>query len=576
MKTTKSILGINSAYHESSACLIVNGKIVAAIEEERLSRIKHAKEAEIDNPDELPMLAINKCLEIGNLTLADIDEIGFSFDPKRRLEESLKIKDAYEKENWGSKEGEELFFQKLQSVPNKLKKIGFNGKFVFMEHAIAHIASTFYPSGFEEAAIVSIDGIGEVESSTIAYGKEKTIEKIQQINYPNSIGFLWEKMAKYLGYSEYDACKVMSIASFGEPEKYRKAYEKFIKLDKNTFFKIDKDIIKFRIEDYSKLEEVFGVPKRSFKDPILKVHQDIAASLQELTTTIVMDLVNTAYEQTKSKNLCLAGGVALNCVTNRIIFENSKFENIYIQPAANDAGTALGAALKLYVEEAGNTEKIILDHTYLGPSFDNNYIKSAIESKDLVYNKQENIEEFVAKILSEGKIVGWFQGAMEFGPRALGNRSLLADPRNPEMVKKLNSVVKHREDHRPFCPSVLAEDASEWFVIQKNAIAADYMLMAYPVNESKKIEIPAVVHIDGTSRIQKVQKNTNPRYHKLITKFKEITGVPLLLNTSFNDREPIVCTPENAINTFLKTKIDFLIIEDYLISKKINVDLNKA
>ncbi len=574
MKTTKAILGINSVYHESSACLIVNDKLVAAIEEERLSRVKHAKEAKIDNPNELPMQSINKCLEMGNLTLADIDEIGFSFEPKRRLDENLKIDDAYEAENWGSKEGEELFYQKLQEVPQQLKELGFKGKFVYMEHAIAHVASTFFPSGFEDAAIVSIDGIGEVESSTIAYGKGNSIEKIQQVNYPNSIGFLWEKMAKYLGYSEYDACKVMSIASFGEPEKFMNAYEKFITLDKDTFFKIDKDIIKFRIEDYSDLEEIFGLPKRSFDDPLLKAHQDIAASLQEITTTIVMNMVNTAYEKTQSKNLCLAGGVALNCVTNRIIFENSKFEEIYIQPASNDAGTALGAALKLYVEGTESNERIMLNHTYLGPSFDNAHIKKAIEAKGLVYDEHENIEEVVAKLLAEGKVIGWFQGAMEFGPRALGNRSLLADPRDPGMVKKLNSVVKHREDHRPFCPSILAEDAAEWFVIEKEAIAADYMLMAYPVNKNKVENIPAVIHVDGTSRIQKVQKKTNPKYHKLITEFKGITGVPLLLNTSFNDREPIVCTPENAINTFLKTKIDFLVIGNFLMSKEKNIHIN--
>ncbi|CAL2082491.1 carbamoyltransferase [Tenacibaculum sp. 190524A02b] len=576
MKTTKAILGINSVYHESSACLVVNGKLVAAIEEERLSRIKHAKEAKIDNPNELPMQAINECLRIGNLTLSDIDEIGFSFEPQRRLDENLKVDDFYEAENWGSKEGEELFYLKLKEVPYQLKELGFKGEFVYIEHAIAHAASTFYPSGFEDAAIVSIDGIGEIESSTIAHGKGSTITKIQQVEYPNSIGFLWEKMAKFLGYSEYDACKVMSIASFGEPEKFMSAYEKFIMLNNDTFFKIDKDIIKFRIEDYTDLEEIFGIPKRSFNDPLLKVHQDIAASLQEITTTIVMNMVQKAYEKTQSKKLCLAGGVALNCVTNRIIFENSKFEDIYIQPAANDAGTALGAALKLYTEGLEGNERITLNHTYLGPSFNNNDIQAAIEAKGLVYREHENIEEIVAELLTEGKVIGWFQGAMEFGPRALGNRSLLADPRDPGMVKKLNSVVKHREDHRPFCPSVLAEDAAEWFNIGKEATAADYMLMAYPVNKNKKENIPAVVHVDGTSRIQKVQKSTNPKYHKLITKFKELTGVPLLLNTSFNDREPIVCTPENAINTFLKTKIDVLVLGNNLMLKEENVHLKSA
>lgn len=570
MEQSKSILGINCVYHESAVCLIVDGKVITAIEEERLSRVKHAKEAKIDNPDELPILSIRKCLEMGNLTVADIDKIGFSFEPKKRLEENLKITDLYEEENWGSVEGEQLFYEKLQSIEGKLRSMGFQGEFVFVGHAMAHAASAFYPSGFNEAAIISIDGIGEIESATLAYGKDNAIEFIQQINYPNSIGFLWEKIAKYLGYSDYDACKVMSIASFGDPNRYRKAYEKFLTLNEQEFFEINKDIIRFRVEDYTPLEAIFGVPKRSFDEPLLKDHMDIAATLQEMTTTILMNMFNTVYERTKSKNICLAGGVALNCVANRIVFENSKFENIYIQPAANDAGTALGVALKLYEDDSNKTGKIVLNHTYLGPSYDSIEIARVVESKGLIYREHQNIEEVVANLIAGGKIVGWFQGAMEFGPRALGNRSLLADPRNPEMVKILNSVVKHREDHRPFCPSVLSEDVTEWFLVGKNAIAADYMLMAYPVREDKKSEIPSVVHVDGTSRVQNVQKTTNPKYHKLISEFKKITGVPMLLNTSFNDREPVVCSPQDAVNTFLRTKIDYLVLHDYLISKQEN------
>jgi carbamoyltransferase len=562
------ILGINSVYHESSVCLIVNGKLIAAIEEERLIRVKHAKEAKIDNPDELPLLTINKCLEMGKVKLEEVDKIGFSFDPEKRLS-NIIVQDAYEVGNWGSEEGEKLFYSKLKSIPGQLQKMGFKGEFVYMEHAIAHAASTFYPAGFEEAAILSIDGIGELESTTLAYGSGKSIDKLQQLFYPNSLGFLWEKIAKYLGYSEYDACKVMSIASFGNKDRFKEEYKKFVTFDDREFFKIDKDIIKFRIEDYSALEEVFQTKKREFDDELMEVHQDIAAGLQEITTQIIMKLINTLYEKTGSKNLCMAGGVVLNCVTNRIVFENSKFENIYIQPAANDAGTALGAALKLY-EESGDTPKITLDHTYLGPSYSNHEIEEAIKSRELVYHKVENLEAEVAKYLSEGKVIGWFQGRMEFGPRALGNRSLLADPRDPDMVRKLNKIVKHREDHRPFCPSVLAEEADKWFEIKKYAVPAEYMLMAYPVVPEKKALIPAVVHVDGTSRIQKVRKDINPRYHKLISHFNELTGVPVLLNTSFNDREPIVCTPSDAIKTFFKTKIDYLIIGDYLLSKEDN------
>lgn len=566
------ILGINAAYHESAAALIINGQLIAAIEEERLNRVKHAKEAKIDNPDELPVNAITWCLGMGDISLAEVDIIAFSFNPVRRLTHNLAIQDFSSPGDWGTLSGETLFQNKLLSIPEKFRRLGFKGQFQWVEHARAHAASAFYPAPFEEAAILSVDGIGEIESSLLGYGNRDTITTLKQAIYPNSLGFLWEKFAKYLGHSEYDACKIMSLASFGSADAYAGHFKDFIKIDQERF-EIDPSFIRFRVEDYAPMEKLFGLPRRGKDEALQDAHMNIAAALQQVTTDILMNQVHYLHAQTKSANLCMAGGVALNCVANRAIFEDGPFEKIYIQPAANDAGTALGAALHAYysIHSGEHFQPFVLEHTYLGPGFSDQDVLRNLEDAGVTYEHIPDIATTVAQLISEGNVVGWFQGRMEFGPRALGNRSLLADPRDPEMIKRMNRLVKHREDHRPFCPSVLEEDAAEWFEIKKDAIASRYMLMAYPVKADKKDEIPAVVHVDGTCRIQQVQASVNPEYHGLITAFKKITGVPVLLNTSFNDREPIVCTPEDAIRTFLKTKIDFLVLGNFLLRKTDNL-----
>ncbi|NSL85694.1 carbamoyl transferase [Chitinophaga sp. Mgbs1] len=566
------ILGINAAYHESAASLLVDGQLIASIEEERLNRVKHAKPARIDNPDELPLGAIMECLRMADLSLADIDIVAYSFDPKRRTAHHANMEDPTTPGDWGTPAGEYLFCSQLLSVPEKFRRLGFRGQFHWVEHARAHAASAFYPAPFEEAAILSVDGIGEIESVLMAYGKKDMITPVKQIVYPNSLGFLWEKFAKYLGHSEYDACKIMSLASFGNPATYEKQFQSFIQTGKDGF-EIDPLLICFRVEDYAPLENLFGVPRRKATEALRQEHMDIAAGLQQITTTILLALTRHIHEVTGSSNLCLAGGVALNCVANKILFEEGPFEHIYIQPAANDAGTSLGAALYTYYNIYGGEHyrPFELKHTYLGPGYTDEEIIYTLKGLDVNYEQVNDIEKTVAALISEGNVVGWFQGRMEFGPRALGNRSLLADPRNPEMIKRMNRLVKHREDHRPFCPSVLEEDATSWFEIRKDAIASRFMLMAYPVNPSLQDQIPAVVHVDGTCRIQQVQSATNPKYHRLISEFKAITGVPVLLNTSFNDREPIVCTPEDAIRTFLKTKIDYLAIGNFLLRKTDNL-----
>ncbi len=562
------VLGVNSVYHESSAAIVVDGKLLFAIEEERLNRVKHAKPANLDNPHLLPHLAINECLAKAGIRLEQVDVIAVSFNPIKRLVRHRNLTEACEPEGWGTETGEQKFFDRIMTIPRQLTEQGFAGQFMWVDHEMAHAASAFYPSGFDHAAIISIDGIGEFESASLGEGNKRNIHFNSIVDYPNSIGFLWEKFSKFLGFSEYDACKVMSVASFGDPEIYARQFEDLAHVSGNGFL-LDAKTLNFRFENYSALESLFNIKKRNADEPLLEAHYNIAAALQRVTTKILLHLCETVYAQTKSKNLCMAGGVALNCVANTILFEQGPFENIFIQPAANDAGTALGCAFYAYnlIMQPESIETQKQEHTYLGSSFDNDQILSEIKNSNAFHIKLDNIEVEVARLIARGKVIGWFQGAMEFGPRALGNRSLLADPRNADMVRYLNSLVKHREDHRPFCPSVLTEYAGEWFDIKKEAEAARYMLMAYPVKKDKIARIPAVVHVDGTSRIQRVDSRTNPKYHRLISEFHKLTGIPLVLNTSFNDREPVVCTPKDAIKTVLRTNIDYLAIGDYLVAK---------
>ncbi|MDI3284227.1 carbamoyltransferase C-terminal domain-containing protein [Polyangium sp. 15x6] len=558
------VLGINAAYHESAACLLKDGTIVAAIEEERLSRRKHGKVADLDRGHELPRLAIQYCLDVAGITLGDVEWVGYSLEPHQRLR-NQEIVERVVPGGWGSPAGEMLFFDLALRVPAELRRLGMTGEFKWVAHHLAHAASAFHPSPFGEAAILCVDGIGEVGSTLFASGRGSRVEPFDEIRYPSSIGFLWEKLSKYLGFSEYDACQVMGLASYGDPRRFRATFERLVSLEPEGHFALDGDTLRFRVEDYAPLEALFDVPLRKGSEPILAAHKDIAAALQDVTNHTLLHMVRHLAARTGSKNLCMAGGVALNCVSNRIVFEASPFEGLFVQPAAHDAGTALGAALHVWHEMVGHSERSTMLHPYTGPCFDDSAIEHALSKAGLVYQHESNIEEKVAELLAAGKIVGWFQGAMEFGPRALGNRSLLADPRAPEMKRLLNDRIKHRASFRPFAPSVLAEEAERWFVIEKSTTTSDFMLLAYPVRPERMAQIPAVVHVDGTSRVQTVRTETNPRYHKLIVAFHARTGVPMVLNTSFNDSEPIVCTPEHAIETFMSAGIDVLAIGDCLV-----------
>ncbi len=572
MKNHNYILGINITYHELSACLLEDGTLVAAVEEERFTRIKHGKPALIDNPDILPKQAIAFCLKKAEITFDQIDRIGISFCPKERLK-NIGTDEYFTEGSWGSKLGENLFYEKILTIPKLLNEyagVDLTDKIIWVPHHISHAGSAYYVSPFKESAILSIDGIGEFTTTWLGTGKENKMSVIKEIEYPNSIGFLWEKISKFLGFSEYDTAKVMGLASYGNRERFHSIFQKLITLEANGGFKVNNNILRFRSEDYKPLEELFGIKKLDNQENRTSAHEDMAAGLQAITNDVILHLVKFLSETTKSRNLCLAGGVALNCVSNFEIMCSGYFDSIYIQPAAHDAGTALGAAYYIWNDLQSQKRNFLMEHAFWGPDYSDKEIENILMSENIPYKKLKNIEEVTAKLISEGNIIGWFQGKMEWGPRALGHRSLLVDPREANMKEILNVRIKRRELFRPFAPSVLSEDASSWFEIPTNcsSISMEFMEFVFPVKKEKKKIIPAVTHIDGTSRIQIVKKEINPKYHKLITEFKKITDVPMILNTSFNDNEPIVCSPIDAVKTFKRTKMDYLVIQDFLIAKE--------
>ena len=381
----------------------------------------------------------------------------------------------------------------------------------------------------------------------------------------------------FLGFGIYDATKIMGLSAYGDPKRLREQYAKLIWKTPEGQFRQPSKLLRFYKLDYIKhsgyfkgLEQVFGIKKRTPDQELEQIHYDMAAALQEVTDEVLLHIVTHLHEQTKSDNLCLAGGVALNCVSNARVFEQGPFSELYVQPAAHDAGTALGTAMFICHQTLGCERSEPMEHAYVGPDYSDSQIEEALRHHNLKYERCDNIELEVAKLIANSEVVGWSQGRMEIGPRALGNRSLLADPRHPKMRDILNSKVKHREFFRPFAPSVLKEKARDWFQIAKESSASDFMLMAYPVIEAVREKIPAVIHADGTSRIQTVRQDTNSRYHKMISEFEKLTGVPIVLNTSYNDSEPIVCSPDDAIDTFLKTKIDHLAIGNFLVRKEQN------
>lgn len=558
-------LGVNSAYHESSAALVRDGRVIAAVEEERFTRRKHGKAARVDNAHQLPAEAIRYCLDTAGIRSQQVDAIAYSFDPSLRA--STFVCDSLSNVgDWGHAEGERTFLASLQQVPCELSNVlqeDVRDRVVWIPHHMAHAASAYYPSGFDEAAILVADGIAEFATTLLASGEGAVIDSIEAMYCPNSIGFLWEKISQFLGFSEYDACKVMGLAAYGDPSRLRNAFATFVSVDANGF-SIDPVVLEFRRDHFEHLEERLG-PRRHIGEPLQERHADVAATLQVITDEIMLALLGRLHARLPSRHLCMAGGVALNCSTNWRIKEEGPFETVFIPAAAHDAGTSVGAALILdgpAVRASRSTQT-----PFLGPEFSGAEIERAIRSHGLTPRRLVDPAQTGACLLARGFIVGWFQGRLEFGPRALGNRSLMADPRRADSRARMNRSVKRREAFRPFAPSVLKERCDEWFELGRRSASYGYMLFACPVKPGKAEQIPAVVHEDGTARIQVVDAVTNPRYHALIEGFERLTGVPLILNTSFNDSEPIVCSPEHALRTFLSTEIDALILDDYLVEK---------
>ena len=591
------ILGVSAFYHDSAAALIEDGYILAAAQEERFTRKKHDAA--------FPKQAITYCLEEAGFTLDQIDYVAFYDKPFLKFERLIETYLAFAPRGFQSFKmampvwlKEKLFQKDLLHKQFKEFDPDFDwqNKLLFSEHHMSHAASAFFPSPFEEAVVLTMDGVGEWATTSVAIGKSNTLEMTKEIHFPHSLGLLYSALTYYTGFrvnsGEY---KVMGLAPYGEPKYKQLMLDHLIDVKDDGSFRLNQKYFDYctgLTMTNANFDELFGAPRRKPEELLTQRHMDLAASVQAVTEEVVLKLTRSLAKDTGQKNLCLAGGVALNCVANGKILRDGAFENVWVQPAAGDAGGALGAALAAYhlhkdgprtVPQSGDA----MQGSYLGPSYDDNDVTKRLEAAGAKFETltEEKMIDITAQALADGKAIGWFQGRMEFGPRALGGRSFLGDARSPEMQKQLNLKVKYRESFRPFAPSVLCEDVSDWFDIDRDS---PYMLVVSDVKEDhrrqmtdeenalfgidklnvQRSDIPAVTHVDYSARIQTVHAETHPQYHALITKFKELTGCPIVVNTSFNVRgEPIVCTPEDAFRCFMGTDTELLVIGNVILHK---------
>lgn len=607
------ILGISAFYHDSSAAIIIDGKVIAAAQEERFTRIKHT-------PD-FPKNAIEYCLQEAGLTLNDLDALVFYEKPFLKFERLLETYYAFAPKGFLSFIkaipvwlNEKIFLKKL--LYDHLKEIeSFDKKkikLLFSEHHLSHAASAFFVSPFKHAAILTIDGVGEWSTASISVGDDKNIKLLKELYFPHSVGLLYSAFTYFLGFTvnsgEY---KLMGLAPYGNPDDQQtkdfvetiKKYLVDIKEDGSIW--LDQKYFNYatglRMVSDKKWEALFGFPRREDENDLKQHHCNLALAIQQVTEEIVIKMAKEAKRITNSEFLCMAGGVALNCVANGKLLKENIFKEIYIQPAAGDAGGALGAALAasyMYFDEPRVFNDVdpkldTMSGSYLGPDYSDKEIEQTCKVNKAVYKRYDNLDEmyqFVASKLAEGSVVGWFQGRMEFGPRSLGNRSILGDARNPEMQKKLNLKIKYREGFRPFAPSVLAEDVSKYFDLETDS---PYMMIVASVKEDRRKQLPenfhqmdlwdklyhqrsdvqSITHLDFSARIQTVHKSTNPRFWGLINEFKNQTSYSLVVNTSFNVRgEPIVCNPQDAFRCFMGTEMDFLVINNYVFEKTKQLD----
>ena len=595
-----NIIGISALYHDSAAALVSNGDIVAAAQEERFTRRKH----DASFPDN----AIKYCLKQANLNYSDIDHVVFYDKPMIKFERLLETYLSYAPRGLASFIAampvwlkEKLYLKSL--LKKELSVIaGCKPKeidnLLFAEHHQSHAASAFFPSPFEKAAIICMDGVGEWATTTVWAGEGNRLKPAWEIDFPHSLGLLYSAFTYYTGFKvnsgEY---KLMGLAPYGRPIYVDLIKDNLIDIKDDGTFRLDMQYFNYATGltmTTKAFDKLFGGPPRTAETAITQQEMDIAASIQVVTEEVVQKLANSVHKETGMDNLCLAGGVALNCVSNGKLLRDGPFKEIWVQPAAGDAGGALGAALSVWYEMldmervVDSTKMDAQKGSYLGPAYQVNEIKKNLEEMGAVYRKIDDnqLMDELANILADEKVVGWFQGRMEFGPRALGGRSIIGDPRSTKMQSVMNLKIKYRESFRPFAPSVLIDDVSEWF--EHNTVSP-YMLMVAPVRESIRIDmteeekalfgiaqlnvprskLPAITHVDYSARLQTIHKETNPRYHALVSAFKDKTGCPIVINTSFNVRgEPIVCTPEDAYRCFMRTEMDYLVIENFLMKKE--------
>ena len=592
-----SVLGISAFYHDSAAAIIVDGEIVAAAQEERFTRKKHDAS--------YPKNAINYVLKEACLKLSEINHIVFYEKPFLKFERLLETYVGFSPRGFKSFSlsmplwlSEKLFQKKLLFDALKYQDNNFNDikKINFSEHHLSHAASAFFPSPYDEAIILTLDGVGEWATTTVSLGRNNKINILKEIHFPHSLGLLYSAFTYFLGFKvnsgEY---KVMGLAPFGKPKFKNIILDKLIDVKADGSFRLNMDYFNYATGltmINHKFAKLFNIERRNPENKLLQIHMDIAASIQAATEEVVLKITRFLFNEFKLQNLCMAGGVALNCVANSKILKEGLFKNIWIQPASGDAGGALGAAQAFYYQELDNSRKILktdsMNGSYLGPQFTDDQTENELKSCGANYKKltSDQIIKDTVKVLSEEKAVGWFQGRMEFGPRSLGNRSIIADPRSEKMQKNLNLKVKYRESVRPFAPAVLFEKVSEWFEINSQS---PYMLLVADVKKSKQLQmtnkqmnlfgidklnvkrsnIPAVTHIDYSARVQTVHKETNPTFYKLIEEFEKITQCPVLVNTSFNVRgEPIVCSVTDAFNCFMGTDLDVLVCNNFILYKQ--------
>ncbi len=587
-----NILGISGFYHDSAAALIQDGNIIAAAEEERFTRIKH--------DPRFPQNAIKFCLEDGKIKPINLDAVVFFSTP------SLMLSRIFDSFFTSAPRGLNSFIgtiiiwlkEKLWIKRTIMKSLrGLRGTILFTEHHQSHAASAFFPSPFQEAAILTIDGVGEWATASIGIGIDNKIELLEELYFPDSLGLLYSAFTYYLGFKIHSGeYKVMGLAPYGEPKYVNSILEYIVDIKEDGSLRLNKEYFNFAGSfPYlnEKFRQLFDVPERLPETTITQKHMDLACSIQEVCELAMLRMAKYVAKKTGMRNLCMAGGVALNCVANSKILKERIFDNIWIQPAATDAGGSIGAALLTYYQYLNkprkvNPQKDSMNGSFLGPQYTNEEIEELLKNNNIPYQKlsYEELIDKAANLIADGNVIGWFQGRMEFGPRSLGARSILADPRNPSMQKRLNLKIKFREGFRPFAPSILEENLSDYFELNS---PSPYMLLTAEVKKERRIpltkeqeklrgidklntirsDIPAVTHIDYSARIQTVTKETNPVFYDLIKKFHNITGCPVLINTSFNVRgEPIVCTPKDAITCFCRTGIDYLVIGNYVIDKK--------